>query len=73
MILDLFDLRRNEWTPRRREYISSPKTIDQIHEDVLKEREEQEKRLYSSSFRGPQLINRAPTRRFNGFQHGKNF
>lgn len=51
MILDVVDLRRNNWKPRRED--NNPKTIDQIHKDVAKEREEQERELNNPQFQGP--------------------
>jgi len=37
MLLDLFELRKNNWTPRQKQ--EGPKTIGQIHADATKERE----------------------------------
>ena len=45
MIQDLFDLRGNKWAPRRE--AGDPRTIDQIHREVMKEREKQERELNS--------------------------
>jgi len=36
MIQDVIDLRKNKWEPRRDE--NKPKTIEQIHKDVIRER-----------------------------------
>lgn len=43
MIQDVVDLRKNNWKPRRED--NNPKTIDQIHKDAIREREEQEREL----------------------------
>jgi len=52
MIQDVIDLRRSHWKPRRED--NNPKTIDQIHKDAEREREEQEKELMNApSFQGP--------------------
>lgn len=51
MIQDVVDLRKSQWKPRRED--NNPKTIDQIHRDVHKEREEQERELNNPQFQGP--------------------
>lgn len=50
MIQDVVDLRKSQWKPRRED--NNPKTIDQIHRDVHKEREEQERELNNPQFQG---------------------
>jgi len=40
MIQDVIDLRKNQWKPRRE--VNKPKTIEQIHEEVIREREKQD-------------------------------
>lgn len=50
MIQDVMDLRRNNWKPRRED--NNPKTIDEIHKDVKKEREEQERELNNPQYQG---------------------
>ncbi|XP_046441878.1 eukaryotic translation initiation factor 4 gamma 1-like isoform X2 [Daphnia pulex] len=51
MIQDVVDLRKTGWKPRRED--NNPKTIDQIHREVHKEREEQERELNNPQFQGP--------------------
>jgi hypothetical protein len=51
MIQDVVDLRKTGWKPRRED--NNPKTIDQIHREVHKEREEQERKLNNQRFQGP--------------------
>ena len=51
MIQDVVDLRKTGWKPRRED--NNPKTIDQIHREVHKEREEQERELNNPQFPGP--------------------
>ena len=40
MIQDVIDLRKNQWKPRRE--VNKPKTIEQIHEEAIREREKQD-------------------------------
>ncbi len=52
MIQDVMDLRRNAWKPRRED--NNPKTIEQIHKDAERERDQQEKDLMNApQFQGP--------------------
>ena len=51
MIQDVVDLRKTGWKPRRED--NNPKTIDQIHREVHKEREEQERELNNLNSRDP--------------------
>lgn len=54
MIQDVIDLRKSQWKPRRED--NNPKTIEQIHKEAIREREEQERELnnpnYSQSMGG---------------------
>ena len=50
MIQDVVDLRKSQWKPRRDD--NAPKTIEQIHRDVHKEREDQERELNNPQFQG---------------------
>merc|ERR1719376_283588 len=40
LLMDVIDLRKNKWVPRRK--VAGPKTIDQIHKDIEKEKEKQQ-------------------------------
>ena len=40
-IKSVINLRKNQWKPRRE--VNKPKTIEQIHEEVIREREKQDK------------------------------
>ncbi len=51
MIQDVVDLRKRRWVPRRED--NNPKTIDQIHREVHKKREEQERELNNPQFQRP--------------------
>jgi translation initiation factor 4G len=51
MIQDVVDLRKTGWKPRRED--NNPKTIDQIHREVHKEREEQERELNNPQSQRP--------------------
>jgi translation initiation factor 4G len=51
MIQDVVDLRKTGWKPRRED--NNPKTIDQIHREVHKKRDEQERELNNPQFQRP--------------------
>ena len=48
MIQDVIDLRKCQWKPRRED--NNPKTIDQIHKEVEKERMDQERELNNPNY-----------------------
>ena len=48
MIQDVIDLRRSQWKPRRGD--NKPQTIEQVHQDALREREQQERELNNPQF-----------------------
>ncbi|KAK9703523.1 hypothetical protein K7432_010686 [Basidiobolus ranarum] len=50
MLLDIIELRAHNWIPRRE--ASGPKTISQIHEDALKEKEETAEMLRKTTSSG---------------------
>nr|CAH0113662.1 unnamed protein product [Daphnia galeata] len=60
MIQDVVDLRKTGWKPRRED--NNPKTIDQIHREVHKERKEQERELNNPQFQGPMGSMGGPSR-----------
>nr|CAH0099116.1 unnamed protein product [Daphnia galeata] len=51
MIEDVVNLRKRRWKPRRED--NNPKTIDQIHREVHKEREEQKRELNNPQSQRP--------------------
>ena len=50
MIQDVVDLRKCQWKPRRED--NKPQTIEQVHQDALREREQQERELNNPQFQG---------------------
>jgi len=48
MIQDVIDLRKSQWKPRRED--NNPKTIEQIHKEAIREREEQERELNNPNY-----------------------
>ena len=50
MIQDVIDLRKSQWKPRRED--NNPMTIEQIHKEAERERDEQEQ-LNNTPFQGP--------------------
>lgn len=45
LVQDVVELRRNKWKPRSIHTANQPKTIQQIHQEVKRERQQQEKEL----------------------------
>ncbi|CAG8571783.1 3414_t:CDS:2, partial [Cetraspora pellucida] len=75
MIMDVIDLRNNNWVPRRDN--NAPKTIAEIHEDAAKQKEEAEilRRAASSGGRGmpkmaDQISRGGSGRRDKNMSHG---
>ncbi|KAG9287878.1 hypothetical protein G9A89_017473 [Geosiphon pyriformis] len=71
MLLDVIDLRSNNWVPRRD--INAPKTIAQIHEDVAKQKEADDfsRRTASSGGRGLPRMNDQLSRGGSGRRDNK--
>ena len=67
MIQDVVDLRKSQWKPRRED--NNPKTIDQIHKEAIREREEQERELNNpQNFQGSMSMSGQAGRDNRGMQ-----